>query len=112
MLPNPLTTMAAATIGRSAIRGWLRALENGHKQFVDGGEANSSMSTQSPSVSAIQSRAQPSYALIEPGGKVLMRESPITIFAELTDKLAETCRHFWLFARRPRRRSPISRRIA
>jgi hypothetical protein len=52
------------------------------------------MSTQSLSVSAIQSRAQPSYALIEPGGKVLMRESPITIFAELTDKLSETCRHF------------------
>jgi hypothetical protein len=54
---------------------------------------------QSLSVSAIQSRAQPSYAGIEPGRKVLTRESPITIFAELTDKLAETCGHFWLFTK-------------
>jgi hypothetical protein len=61
--------------------------------------SSSSMSTQSPSVSVIQSRAQPSYALIEPGGRVLMRESPITIFAELTDKLTETCGHFWLFVK-------------
>ena len=47
----------------------------------------------------IQSRAQPSYALIEPSRKVLTRESLITIFAELTDKLAETWGHFWLFAK-------------
>jgi hypothetical protein len=57
------------------------------------------MSTQSLSVSAMQSRAQPSYAGIEPGGKVLMRESPITIFAKLTDKLAETSGLFWLFVK-------------
>jgi hypothetical protein len=61
--------------------------------------SSSSVSTQSLSVSVIQSRAQPSYAGIEPGRKVLTRESPITIFAELTDKLAETCGHFWLFAK-------------
>ena len=47
----------------------------------------------------IQSRAEPSYALIEPGGKVLTRESPITIFAKLTDNLAEVCGHIWLFAK-------------
>ena len=55
--------------------------------------------TQSPSVSVIQSRAQPSYARTEPGRKVLTRESPITIFAELTDKLAEACGHIWLVAK-------------
>ena len=55
--------------------------------------------SQSLSVSAIQSRAQPSYAGIEPGRKVLMRESPITIFAKLTDKLAETSGLFWPFAK-------------
>jgi len=54
---------------------------------------------QSLSVSAIQSRAQPSYAGIEPGRKVLTRESPITIFAKLTDKLAETSGLFWLFVK-------------
>jgi hypothetical protein len=48
----------------------------------------------------IQSRAQASYAGIEPGRKVLTRESQITIFAELTDKLAETRGNFWLFAKR------------
>jgi hypothetical protein len=47
----------------------------------------------------IQSRAQPSYAGIEPGRKVLMRESPITIFATLMDKLTETSGLFWLFAK-------------
>jgi hypothetical protein len=57
------------------------------------------MSTQSLSVSAIQSRAQPNYAGIEPGRKVLTRESPITIFAKLTDKLAETSGVLWLFVK-------------
>ena len=51
------------------------------------------------SVSAIQSRAQPCYAGIEPGRKILTRASPITIFAELTDKLTETRGNFWLFAK-------------
>jgi hypothetical protein len=47
----------------------------------------------------IQSRAQPSYARTEPGRKVLTRESPITIFAELADQFAEVCRHIWLYAK-------------
>src|SRR5262249_4272458 len=54
---------------------------------------------QSPSVSVIQSRAQPSYAGTKPGRKVLRRESPITIFAELADQLAEVRRHIWLYAK-------------
>jgi hypothetical protein len=53
-------------------------------------------STQLPSVSVIQSRAQPSYARIEPSRKVLRRKSRITIFAELADQLAEVRRHIWL----------------
>jgi hypothetical protein len=53
-------------------------------------------STQLPSVSVIQSRAQPSYARIEPSRKVLRRKSRITIFAELADQLAEVRRHNWL----------------
>jgi hypothetical protein len=57
------------------------------------------MSTQSPSVSVIQSRAQPSYTRTEPGRKVLTREGRITIFAELTDQLAEVCGHIWLVAK-------------
>ena len=56
-------------------------------------------STQSASVSVIQSRAQPSYARTKPGRKVLRRESPITIFAELADQLAEVRRHIWLYAK-------------
>jgi hypothetical protein len=47
----------------------------------------------------IQSRAQPSYTRTEPGRKVLTREGRITIFAELTDKLAEACGHIWLVAK-------------
>jgi hypothetical protein len=50
------------------------------------------------SVSVIQSRAQPSYARIEPGRKVLSRESPIITF-ELTDKLAKVRGHIWLYAK-------------
>ena len=46
----------------------------------------------------IQSRAQPSYARIEPGRKVLTRESPIITF-ELTDKLAKVRGHIWLYAK-------------
>ena len=55
---------------------------------------------QLPSVSVIQSRAQPSYARIEPepGRKVLTRESPIITF-ELTDKLAKVRGHIWLYAK-------------
>ena len=56
-------------------------------------------STQSPSVSVIQSRAQPSYPRTKPGRKVLTRESPIAIFAELADKLAEARRDIWLVAK-------------
>src|SRR5262249_61193079 len=56
-------------------------------------------STQSASVSVIQSRAQPSYARTKKGRKVLRRESPITIFAELADQLAEVRRHIWLYAK-------------
>ena len=56
-------------------------------------------STQSPSVSVIQSRAQPSYPRTEPRRKVLTRESPITIFAELADQFAEVRRHMWLYAK-------------
>jgi len=55
--------------------------------------------TQSPSVSVIQSRAQPSYPRTKPGRKVLTRESPIAIFAELADKLAEARRDIWLVAK-------------
>jgi hypothetical protein len=47
----------------------------------------------------IQSRTQPRYAGIEPGRKILTRERPITIFAKLTDKLAETRGNCWLFAK-------------
>jgi hypothetical protein len=54
---------------------------------------------QSPSVSVIQSRAQPSYAGIEPGRNVLTRKSPITIFAKLMDKLTETSGLIWLFVK-------------
>ena len=46
----------------------------------------------------IQSRAQPSYARIEPGRKVLTPESPIITF-ELTDKLAKVRGHIWLYAK-------------
>ena len=46
----------------------------------------------------IQSRAQPSYARIEPGRKVLTREGPIITF-ELTDKLAKMRGHIWLYAK-------------
>jgi len=46
----------------------------------------------------IQSRAQPSYARIEPGRKVLTLESPIITF-ELTDKLAKVRGHIWLYAK-------------
>ena len=46
----------------------------------------------------IQSCAQPSYARIEPGRKVLTRESPI-ITVELTDKLAKVRGHIWLYAK-------------
>jgi len=53
---------------------------------------------QLPSVSVIQSRAQPSYARIEPGRKVLTPESPIITF-ELTDKLAKVRGHIWLYAK-------------
>jgi hypothetical protein len=56
-------------------------------------------STQSASVSVIQSRAQPSYARTKPGTKILRRESPIAIFAELADQLAEVRRHIWLYAK-------------
>ena len=56
-------------------------------------------STQSASVSVIQSRAQPSYPRTKPGRKVLTRESPIAIFAELADKLAEARRDIWLVAK-------------
>jgi len=45
----------------------------------------------------IQSRAQPSYTRAELGRKVLTRE--VTVFAELTDKLAEACGHIWLVAK-------------
>jgi hypothetical protein len=61
--------------------------------------SRSSTSTQSPSVSVIQSRAQPSYTRAELGRKVLTREGRITIFAELTDKLAEACGHIWVVAK-------------
>ena len=47
----------------------------------------------------IQSRAQPGYAGVEPSRKVLTRESPITIFAELTDKLAEARGDICLYAK-------------
>jgi hypothetical protein len=47
----------------------------------------------------IQSRAQPSYTRTEPGRKVLTREGRMTIFAELTDKLAEACGRIWLVAK-------------
>jgi hypothetical protein len=50
---------------------------------------------QLPSVSVIQPRAQPNYARLEPSRKVLRRKSRITIFAELTDKLAEARGHIW-----------------
>src|SRR6516165_5646470 len=53
---------------------------------------------QLPSVSVIQSRTQPSYARIEPGRKVLTRESPIITF-ELTDNLSEVRGHIWLYAK-------------
>src|SRR6516165_7547933 len=53
---------------------------------------------QSPSASVIQSRAQPRYAGIEPGRKVLTLESPIITF-ELTDKLAKVRGHIWLYAK-------------
>ena len=56
-------------------------------------------SAQSPSAAVIQSRAKPSYTRTEPGRKVLTRERRITIFAELTDKLAEPCGHIWLVAK-------------
>ena len=56
-------------------------------------------STQLPSVSVIQSRAQPRYACIEPGRKVLTRVGRITIFAELTDKLAKVRGHISLYAK-------------
>ena len=46
----------------------------------------------------IQSRAQPSYARIEPGRKVLTRESPIITF-ELTDKLSKVRGHIWSYAK-------------
>ena len=46
----------------------------------------------------IQSRAQPSYARIEPGRKVLTLESPIITF-ELMDKLAKVRGHIWLYAK-------------
>ena len=46
----------------------------------------------------IQSCAQPSYARIEPGRKVLTRESPITTF-ELTNKLAKVRGHIWSYAK-------------
>jgi len=54
---------------------------------------------QSPSVSVIQSRAQPGYARIEPGRKVLTPESPIVTF-ELTDKLAKVRGHICLYAKK------------
>jgi hypothetical protein len=57
-------------------------------------------STQSPSVSVIQSRAQPSYARREPSRKVLRGKSRITIFAELADQLAEVRGHIWLYAKK------------
>ena len=57
------------------------------------------MSTQSPSISVIQSPAQPSYSRTEPGRKVLTPKGRITIFAELTDKLAEACGHIRLVAK-------------
>ena len=46
----------------------------------------------------IQSRAQPGYARIEPGRKVLTPESPIVTF-KLTDKLAKVRGHIWLYAK-------------
>ena len=56
-------------------------------------------STQSPSASVIQPRAQPSYARLEPSRKVLTPESPIITF-ELTDKLAKVRgQHIWLYAK-------------
>ena len=47
----------------------------------------------------IQSPAQPSYSRTEPGRKVLTPKGRITIFAELTDKLAEARGHIWLVAK-------------
>jgi hypothetical protein len=55
-------------------------------------------SRRSPSVSVIQSRAQPSYARIESGRKVMTPESPIITF-ELMDKLAKVRGHIWLYAK-------------
>ena len=70
------------------------------KSAIDGGSRRAMRwSTQSPSVSVIQSRAQPSYPRAEPRRKVLTRESPITIFAELADQFAEVRRHMWLYAK-------------
>jgi len=46
----------------------------------------------------IQSCAQPSYARIEPGRKVLTREGPIITF-ELTDKLSKVRGHIRLYAK-------------
>ena len=67
--------------------------------LTSSGQCAMRWSTQSASVSVIQSRAQPSYARTKTGRKVLRRESPITIFAELADQLAEVCRHIWLYAK-------------
>jgi len=53
-------------------------------------------STQSPSASVIQPRAQPSYARLEPSRKVLRRKSRITISAELADQFAEVRGNIWL----------------
>ena len=70
------------------------------KSAIDGGSRRAMRwSTQSPSVSVIQSRAQPSYPRAEPRRKVLTRESPITIFAELADQFAEVRRHMWLYTK-------------